>query len=313
MTRTAAPATFLLPARARFGGQALSPAFAKALGRADRTDGEPGERAQLLRHFDLLPRGWPVAAITRAFDSNDATLGAWLRADPAFVRPDLNGARLLACGDALQMTQAEADAFLSALRPLFGDSGMPIDAPRPARWYLRLPREAKLPSMASPEEALGADLFDHLPEGPEGRRWRALLSEAQVALHQHPLNAQRQAEGKPPVNSLWFWGGGVVPDHVTTSHARVHSNEVTLRALTKAAKVDGGDVPANFDGAGLIDLRPLRDLRAFETKWLEPAMAQLRSGALTAIHLDHDDGARFTLLPNHRWRFWRKPLKAFDA
>ena len=61
-------------------------------------------------------------------------------------------------------------------------------------------REAKLPTMASPEEALGADLFDHLPEGQEGLRWRALLSEAQVALHQHPLNAQRQAAGKPPVS-----------------------------------------------------------------------------------------------------------------
>ena len=144
-----ASATFLLPARVRFGGQSLSPAFAKALGRADRVDADAGERAQLTRHFDLLPRGWPVAALTRAFDANDAATGAWLRADPAFVRPDINGARLLACGDALQLDQAEADAFLSALRPLFGDSGMPIDAPRPARWYLRLPREAKLPSMAS--------------------------------------------------------------------------------------------------------------------------------------------------------------------
>ena len=92
--------TFLLPARIRFGGQALSHGLAKALGRADRTQGEPGERAQLLRHFELLPRGWPVAAITRAFDANDAASATWLRADPAYVRPDINGARLLACGDA---------------------------------------------------------------------------------------------------------------------------------------------------------------------------------------------------------------------
>ena len=39
------------------------------------------------------------------------------------------------------------------------------------------------------------------------------------------------------MNSLWFWGGGVSPDHVTTPHALVQSNEVTLRALAKAAKV----------------------------------------------------------------------------
>ena len=179
--------TFLLPARVRFGGQALSVGLARALGRADRTQGEAGERAQLLRHFELLPRGWPVAAITRAFDANDAASATWLRADPAYVRPDINGARLLACGDALRLDASEAEAFLSVLRPLFGDVGMPIDAPRPARWYLRLPREAKVASMASPEEALGADLFDHLPEGPEGRRWRALLSEAHVALQERAM------------------------------------------------------------------------------------------------------------------------------
>ncbi|MCC8363302.1 phosphoglycerate mutase [Lysobacter sp. A6] len=313
MDAPAASATFLLPARSRFGAQALPPLFAKALGRADRTEGDAGERAQLLRHFDLLPRGWPVAAITRAFDANDAPLSAWLRADPAFVRPDINGARLLACGDALRLDQAEADAFVSVLRPLFGDSGMPIDAPRPARWYLRLPREAKLPSMASPEEALGADLFDHLPEGPEGRRWRALLSEAQVALHQHPLNAQRAAAGKPPVNSLWFWGGGVLPDHVTTPHASVRSNEITLRALASIADAGGVDLPARFDGAGLFDLRSLRDLRALDAEWVEPALSSLKSGTLSSLAIDCEDGAQFTFLRSQRWRFWRKPTKAFDA
>ncbi|NUS60983.1 MAG: phosphoglycerate mutase [Lysobacter sp.] len=314
MSVPAASATFLLPARTRFGAQALPPLFAKALGRADRTESESGERAQLLRHFDLLPRGWPVAAITRAFDADDAPLSAWLRADPAFVRPDINGARLLACGDALRLDQAEADAFVSVLRPLFGDSGMPIDAPRPARWYLRLPREAKLPSMASPEEALGADLFDHLPEGPEGRRWRALLSEAQVALHQHPLNAERAAAGKPPVNSLWFWGGGVLPDHVTTSHASVSSNEITLRALAKNANANGADLPARFaNDGGLFDLRPLRDLRALDADWMQPALDAVKAGTLSSLVLDCEDGARFTFLRSQRWRFWRKPLKAFDA
>ena len=301
-------ATFLLPARVRFGGQALSPALAKALGRADRHAVDAGERAQLTRHFELLPRGWPVAALTRAFDANDVSLGAWLRADPAFVRPDINGARLLACGDALQLEQAEADAFLSVLRPLFGDSGMPIDAPRPARWYLRLPRETKLPSMASPADALGADLFDHLPEGPEGRRWRALLSEAQVALHQHPLNAARASAGKPPVNSLWFWGGGVAPDHVTTPQARVRSDEITVRALAKTANVDAADLPSRFDGAGLFDLRAVRDLRVLDSGWVQPALE-----ALDSLVLDCEDGARFTLQRKQRWRFWRKPLKAMDA
>ena len=310
---TTASATLLLPPRSRFGGQALTPEVAKPLGRADRQSVEAGERAQLQRHFELLPRGWPVAALTRAFDANDAPASTWLRADPAYVRPDINGARLLASGDALQLDVVEAEAFIAALRPTFGDAGMPIDAPRPARWYLRLPREAKVAAMTAPSEALGADLFEHLPEGPEGRRWRALLSEAQVLLHQHPMNAERMAAGKPPVNSLWFWGGGVLPDHVTTAHAIVHSNEITVRSLAQVAGSHGEDLPTRFAGTGLFDLREMRDLHQLCDLWLDPAFDAVRDGLLASVHVDCEDGTDWTLLRSQRWRFWRKPHGAFDA
>jgi hypothetical protein len=134
-----------------------------------------------------------------------------------------------------------------------------------------------------------------------------------VALHQHPLNAQRQAAGKPPVNSVWFWGGGVLPDHVTTSHELVQSNEVTLRALAKSAKVDGVDLPRKLGLSGLVDLRAVRDLAELDAQWLQPALQRLRMGGLASLHLDNEDGTQFTLRRNQRWRFWRKPLKAFDA
>src|SRR5690606_31491635 len=157
-------ATLLLPARTRLAGVPLPADVARALGRADRlAPAEPGEHAQLARHFDLLPRGWPVAALTRALDAGDAEGAAWLRADPAHVRPDINGARLLGTGEAVGVDDVDVRAFLPALRPLFGDAGFLLDAPDPHRWYLRLPREARLPAFVAPADALGADLFDHLP------------------------------------------------------------------------------------------------------------------------------------------------------
>ena len=305
--------TFLLPARSRFGGQRLSPIVAKALGRADRLDVEAGERAQLLRHFELSPRGWPVAALTRAFDANDAASSGWLRADPAYVRPDMTGARLLASGGALQLTAEEAEAFVSALRPTFGDAGMPIDAPAPARWYLRLPREAKVSAMASPADALGGDLFDALPEGPEGRRWRALLSEAQVILHQHPLNASRVAAGKLPVNSLWFWGHGVSPDHVTTPHGYVWSSEITLHALAKAAGRTAQELEGGIEHVGLYDLRAMRDLEEVCEEFLEPALSFMQQRIFPSFAIDCEDGATWRFTRGQRWRFWRKRLKAIDA
>lgn len=315
-------ATLLLPARARLAPAPLPAPVAKALGRADTLPAaEAGERAQLLRHFELLPRGWPVAALTRALDGGDAPSSAWLRADPAHVRPDINGARLLACGEALRLDRQDVETFLPALRPLFGDAGFTLDAPDPHRWYLRLPREARLPSFASPAEALGADLFDQLPgagedRSPEARRWRALLSEAQVVLHNHPRNAARVAAGLVPVNSVWFWGAGVAPDHVTTAAAAVASDDVLVRALTLRAGVDAVAVPSAFEAPvrdTVFDLRGVRDAGAWVGAWLAPAVAAVADSTLSGLRLDFEDGTRLALARSQRWRFWRRPVATLAA
>src|SRR3546814_4888309 len=81
------------------------------LGRADRAQsGDDGRRAQLRRHFRLTPDHWPMAALTRQMDAGDAAGAAWLRADPSYVRPDINGARLLAIGAALGMDEEDRAA-----------------------------------------------------------------------------------------------------------------------------------------------------------------------------------------------------------
>ena len=307
-----AVATLLLPPRARFGAQRVSEPTAKAFGRADRVDVTGTQRSRVL---DILPRGWPLAAVTRQRDAGDAMNAAWLRADPAHIRAELNGARLMAYGDALQLTQDDVDAFLPALKPLFGDSGALIDAPVPSRWYLRLPPGAKLPRFSSPDEALGADLFDQLPgvagDDPLGRRWRALLSDAQVALHNHPHNAERVRRGLTPVNSLWFWAPGVLPDHVMTDHAHFSSDDDGLRAFVAMTKATHGPLAprwSQIDGAHVIDLRHAIDIARVDAEWIAPALADVLSGALDRLVLDFDDGGRFVFLRRQRWRFWRRPL-----
>lgn len=301
-----ASATLLLPAPARLIGQGLPADVARALGRADREKREAGEGAQLRRHFQLVPAGWPVAALTRNLDTNDAAGATWLRADPAFVSPDINGARMLSYGEALELAAEDAEHLLPALKPLFGDAGFPIDAPHPSRWYLRLPRDSKLPEFAPPEDVLGGDLFAHLPQGDAGRRWRALLTEAQVLLHQHPWNAQRLQQGKPAVNSLWFWGAGQLPAAVRTPFKQVKGHEPLLRALAKAAGVGVGEIGEDVDA--LVDLRHLRSLETLGRDALRPLLDAVAGGRLEALHLDFEDGNQFVLRRDQRWRLWRPPL-----
>lgn len=319
----------LLPPRAKLAGTALPPDIARALGRADFLQGHAGDAAQLQRHFDLMPRRWPVAALTRAIDAGDGSGEGsgtqWLRADPAWIRPDINGARLFAVGEGLRLAREDVDALLPSLRPLFGDAGMPIDAPDPSRWYLRVAPGVPLPAFPDPDDALGADLGDALVDDAGGRdaaaagradarRWRTLLSEAQVVLHNHPWNARRASEGKPPVNSLWFWGGGALPDRVAARFASVASGNVLLRGLAARAGLVLQPSPEGFAmpaaRGALLDARGVADAESLFALWLHPAMRGLRLGELQALALDFADGARFDLRASQRWRVWRRPLRA---
>lgn len=308
-----ASATLLLASRTRFAGQPLPAAFAKVLAQADYSSVDAGERAQLRRHFQLIPDHWPVAALTRQQDAGDATHSSWLRVDPAHVAPDMGGARMLSHGDALGLTAEDVAQLLPALKPLFGDAGFALDAPHPSRWYLRLPREAKLPVFAAPDEVLGEDLFAHLPEGDLGRRWRALLTETQVVLHNHPWNARRVVAGKPAVNSLWFWGAGAPPEFVRTRYKQVKGKDIVLRALAGAAGVveAGGDTnPQEVDA--LVDLRPLRVLDKLANDAVQPLLQAVRKRELESLTLDFEDGAIFVLRRDQRWRFWRRPLAKLE-
>ena len=306
-----ARAVLLLPPLERVFARSLPAGFARALGRADRVDGEPGRAAQLRRHFRLLPDRWAEAAISRlaepGADADDLRRSAWLRADPAHLRAEINGVVLLGTGAMLGIERADADAFLPALRPLFGDSGFELDAPHPARWYLRLPKEAKLPEFASPDLALGEDVFDHAPEGPEARRWRALASEAQVLLHQHSRNAERARAGRVAVNGLWFWGGGalqngVLPDHATATSPKLFSDDVLLHGLARLAKIEAMPAKPPTTGDALFDL-PQADAEA-----LRPMIEAIGRGEQPELVLDSADGRAFVLRRGQRWRFWRKPF-----
>lgn len=299
-----AKATLLLPARSRFAATALPDKVAAALGRAHRWAGDAGELAQLRRHFTAATGHWSAAALTRDIDAGDAAGGFWLRADPANIVPDMQGARLMASAETLQLEPEDVAALVPALQPLFAGFGFQLDAPTPSRWYLHLPEDTPLPVFSDPEAVLGDDLFPHLPEGEHGRRWRALLTEAQVVLHQHPWNGQRLAQGKRAVNSLWFWGGGGLPVSIRTPHAQVRSRDALLQGLAKAAGIRlGGDQAVD----ALVDLRQLRSLEQLAHEAIVPLLEAMRRGELAQLTLDFEDGACFQLTRAQRWHFWKKP------
>lgn len=275
------------------------------LRRADRlSDGTAGYLGGLGEFFAGVDANLPAASITREFLVGDAADTCWLSADPAWVQPDMTGARLLACGQ-LQLDMAEALALAEPLLPVFAEAGMQLLVSTPDRWHVQLPPGLVLPKFDAPEQALGEDLSQHLPAGAEGRQWRILLNDIQVLLHQHPLNAQRRARGLAPVNSLWLWGGGRLPKPMRSALDGVISDDLLLCAL--AARGDAVHLVRTRETiatAGLGWLVDLQDLPAAEIAsswwpWLLPLFAR------HPLELHFASGERWLHQPWHRWRFWR--------
>jgi hypothetical protein len=310
----AAALTLLLPERQRLAGdRSEAPMLRRVLARSDSQMRDAGEEAQLQRSFDVLPRGLPVAALTRQLDCADAAHSSWLRAEPAHLRADLGAGRMLGCGE-IGLRTEEAQALVASLRPLLGDEGFPISMGVASRWYLMLPADARLPAFSAPARVLGDDIYPHLPDGESGKRWRRLLNEAQIILHQHPVNAARAGRGEMTANSLWFWGAGKTPDHVRCGYTSVCSDEPLLQSLAKAAGVAVlGTDRARFDrmttAGALVDLRALRDAGVLERDWIIPALQVLRAAKCSALVLDSTDGLLAIYRRSHRWRWWRSDAR----
>jgi hypothetical protein len=287
--------------------------LARWLSRGDRqADAKPGREAALRECFEFTGIHFPHAALTRSLVWSDAADAVWINADPAFVIADAVTVRMLACGN-LGLTHEESIELAKPLKLLFGDAGFPLEVSPAGRWQLRCPKASRFPVFSPPSTVLGDDMARHLPSGDNERQWRHLLNEAQVILHNHPLNASRAQRGLSPANSVWFWGEGALPDFVRTPMTRVVSGDepiVALARLAKVAHVDTGwnaEDPANRADTILLDLGSASDAQSVDVH-LSNLESALKRRYVTSLRIVSADGKRCVYKPAHAWRVWR-PIK----
>lgn len=284
-------------------------ALSRWLARGDRIAAVPGGRdAALRRHFRFAGSALPVAALRHHGHAGVDDHATWMCADPAWVRADTTGARLLACPVA-DLGAGEAEQLVAALQPLFGDVGAPLAMDTPTQWCARLAPGASLGHFVAPADVLGADILAHLPGGNASRMWRRLFNDAQIALHAHPVNAARSAAGKQPVNAVWLWGAGTLPESVESPSQVVASADDCVRGLAKVAGVLRVEPsPAALEavpGSALLDLADTT-AAAISGEWLTHFRAWLKTRRYRAIELDFADDERIRMRHAHRLRFWRR-------
>src|SRR5262249_11360457 len=210
-----------------------------AKGRRRRKPAAASEAGLFERFAARAQRGWPVAPYTLLADGGVPEGHFWMRADPVHLSVGLDGLGL--DGAALEITQAEADALAATLNRHFGD-GPAFHALRPERWYVRLPAAPDIDTTPL-SAARGTSIGDKLPSGADATRFRALMNEVQMALHEHPVNAERDARGVPSVNSVWFWGGGMLHAPQARPYSAVIAHDPLARGLARAARIPERALP----------------------------------------------------------------------
>lgn len=281
----------------------------------------------LLCHLFGLPADaeLPLAALTRLVDCGQPETGFWLRADPVFLQADMYR---LVLHPAPTLSQDEADRLGAAINHNFAGSGIRLETPQPARWYLHCQKPPSPALRTTPlSTALGQDITSLLPSGPDARRWHALLTECQMLLHNHPCNRVRESQGLPLVNSIWLWGGGNLPASTPNPpYAELFGSDILLRGLARWTGSALNPLPDNGQeylelsaGNGLIvltDLLPAVQnqdqqqwyalLQAIEQNWFATLLAALRRQQLETLNILACDGRQFTVRRAGLRHFWRK-------
>lgn len=306
------------------------------LGRAEPARAlPPGVEAGVFALFDIVAptdADLPVAAVTRVLDLGVIDKGWWLRADPVHLQPERDRL-ILSDNHALRLEPHEAESLVAEIMETYGADGWLFKAARPGRWYLKPPRAPRMITTPLPQ-VIGRDIHPSLPQGKDGKAWHTILNEIQILLHTAKVNAEREARGALAVNSLWFWGGGRLPNLQSVNWAHVWSHEPVSLALARLSQTPSSGVPENFadwarqartPGAHLIVLDHARAavqyreenvwrefMQTLERDWIAPLWAALKGGDIEQITLHDDTGRGFLLTARHARRWWRRRVRLGD-
>lgn len=294
----------------------------------------------LCKVFNVVKQqnSWPIAPIMLHTDGSSvmkASKDFWMRADPVHLRIEQNHI-MLADSHAFKISKEEAELIVQDLNRNLGNHDFSFLPLRPDRWYVRTSRAPEIQTHTL-SQVTCMNINNFLPIGKESIIWHKIFNEIQMLLYEHPINQARESRGELAINSVWFWGGGNIPQPTQSPYTHVWSNDDLPRALTLASNTNHSKLPsdakewleAGISGNHLVVLDNLlkkfkyRDiygwretLKDMEHNWFSPLYAALKKGKinqLTITALNKTSSQDFVILRSNLWKFWliTKPLSAY--
>ncbi len=263
----------------------------------------------------------PIAAISylgekKLAQAPDAGTGYFLFADPVHLLLQRDSFSLSA-PELMALTAEETASLLDSLNRHFASDGLRFIAGASGHWYLQL---AESPSIVTchPGLALDRDIRTFLPRGSGAARWHRLGNEIQMLLYGHAVNQRRESLGQAACNSLWFWGGGKLPQKSAAMSIRAYGAMPLLKGLGRLGSIECADLPRDFSAlGGQEQIWVQLDTSAnIEDDWFRPAVDALRRGKMCRLQLSFAFNGKLlsaTLRRRDLFKFWRKrhPLNTY--
>lgn len=300
------------------GGRLADGATRRWLARAELRQ-LPQPRELLSRVLEVLNLPCPESGLgaLRMWGQTGDRPTVWIAAaDPVYLEPRLDHLCLHA--------QDAASAPASELRPLVDHLQATLGAGEGVGFarlgscgYLRA--DEPVATAAMPAYVVHRDMpNEYMPQGEGADSYRKLVSEVEMALHDHEVNRRRSDEGRQPINCLWIWGGGTAPEQHTVPHPPLFADDPLLKGhwLSKTGVVANwpGDIDSCVEAslAGFVAVVPDEDNPDLLARCLADLREHLASGRLSHLTLMFRDGIEARVRPGHKWRIWQRNHAMLD-
>ena len=279
----------------------------------------------------------PVAALIHNLsnpNSVESDLNWYLCADPVYIQADRDDAVLVA-HEKLELNLDEANTIASEINKFYKDEPWELIVLSENNWVIKCSHQYDL-KLTSLKTVFGQHVRKYLPQGKDAKYWHQIFNEIQMLLHGMSLNQKRELEGMLPVNSLWFWGAGSLPEYDANSIKKwqiAFGHNRAVEALTKftntqyydlsdssnrkadlnSFQIEGGMLYQDQIFSPVATQQDFDEqtggLLEFDYRWMKQALTLLKTGRLESMYLMTGNGKNFYLKKSNvkrkRWAWWK--------
>lgn len=269
--------------------------------------------------FDKTPDSIAVAAYER-YGVNSQMQNWCIKARPAILTPNL-GHLVLNNEHDLGLNDAEVNGIIQGLNQHFSDRGLCFRVLDNSDWIIESERVFDDLVCHDMYQASEQNVADYHFEGSDAGFWSLVLNEIQMWLHSCEVNQQRMSKQQAAVNSLWLWGGGVLPQPDSAKVEIVVSDDLLVRGLAKHSNTECDTFDEFFkknvrhEQVLLIPYKRFAQasIDDFTTQVLEPAMSYMKTHGIKHIKIDFPNGKRLKFKTGVWWRLFSRGASLEDV